>query len=211
MGAAIAAAAIDRGARVTIVAANVEVPMPAGAAVIAVESTADLRTALLDVLRARDGAAGPDALIMAAAVADFRPTGTAARKLERGEGLRLDLEPTPDILAEIATMTRDELRPRPILVGFAAETGSLDRAADKLRRKGVDVLVANDVAEPGSGFGTDTNRVAILDADGARDDLPLLSKREVADRVLDRVARALDARDARAQTAAEPVPHRERA
>jgi phosphopantothenoylcysteine decarboxylase/phosphopantothenate--cysteine ligase len=73
------------------------------------------------------------------------------------------------------------------------------------------VLVANDVAEPGSGFGTDTNRVAILDADGARDDLPLLSKREVADRVLDRVARALDARDARAQTAAEPVPHRERA
>jgi phosphopantothenoylcysteine decarboxylase/phosphopantothenate--cysteine ligase len=211
MGAAIAAAAIDRGARVTIVAANVEVPMPAGAAVIAVESTADLRTALLDVLRAQDGAAGPDALIMAAAVADFRPTGTAARKLERGEGLRLDLEPTPDILAEIATMTRDELRPRPILVGFAAETGSLDRAADKLRRKGVDVLVANDVAEPGSGFGTDTNRVAILDADGARDDLPLLSKREVADRVLDRVARALDARDARAQTAAEPVPHRERA
>ncbi|HEY4632398.1 MAG TPA: bifunctional phosphopantothenoylcysteine decarboxylase/phosphopantothenate--cysteine ligase CoaBC, partial [Candidatus Limnocylindrales bacterium] len=211
MGAAVAAAALDRGARVTVVAANVEVPMPAGAAVVPVESTADLRTALLDVLRARDGSSGPDALIMAAAVADFRPTGTAARKLERGEGLRLELEPTPDILAEIATMARDELRPRPILVGFAAETGSLDRAADKLRRKGVDLLVANDVAEPGSGFGTDTNRVAILDADGAREDLPLLSKREVADRVLDRVARALDARDARAQTAAEPVPHRERA
>jgi len=211
MGAAVAAAALDRGARVTVVAANVEVPMPAGAAVVPVESTADLRTALLDVLRARDGSTGPDALIMAAAVADFRPTGTAARKLERGEGLRLELEPTPDILAEIATMARDELRPRPILVGFAAETGSLDRAADKLRRKGVDLLVANDVAEPGSGFGTDTNRVAILDADGAREDLPLLSKREVADRVLDRVARALDARDARAQTAAEPVPHRERA
>jgi phosphopantothenoylcysteine decarboxylase/phosphopantothenate--cysteine ligase len=211
MGAAVAAAALDRGARVTVVAANVEVPMPAGAAVIAVESTADLRTALLDVVHAGDGSTGPDALIMAAAVADFRPTSIAARKLERGEGLRLELEPTPDILAEIATIARDELRPRPILVGFAAETGSLDRAADKLRRKGVDLLVANDVAEPGSGFGTDTNRVAILDADGARDDLPLLSKREVADRVLDRVARALDARDARAQTAAEPVPHRERA
>ena len=68
--------------------------------------------------------------------------------------------------------------PRPVLVGFAAETGSLDRAADKLRRKGVDLLVANDVAEPGSGFGTDTNRVSILAADGSRDDLPLLSKRE---------------------------------
>jgi phosphopantothenoylcysteine decarboxylase/phosphopantothenate--cysteine ligase len=211
MGAAVAAAALDRGARVTVVAANVEVPMPTGATVIAVESTADLRTALLDVLRAGDGSTGPDALVMAAAVADFRPTGTAARKLERGEGLRLELEPTPDILAEIATIARDDLRPRPILVGFAAETGSLERAADKLRRKGVDLLVANDVAEPGSGFGTDTNRVAILDADGARDDLPLLSKREVADRVLDRVAGALDARDARAQTAAEPVRHRERA
>jgi phosphopantothenoylcysteine decarboxylase/phosphopantothenate--cysteine ligase len=90
--------------------------------------------------------------------------------------------------------------PRPFLVGFAAETGSLERAGDKLRRKGVDLIVANDVAERGSGFGTDTNRVAILDADGGREDLPLLSKREVADRLLDRVARALDDRDAAAQT-----------
>jgi len=87
-------------------------------------------------------------------------------------------------------------------VGFAAETGSLDRAADKLRRKGVDLLVANDVTEAGSGFGTDTNRVAILAADGSRDDLPLLSKREVADRLLDRVVAALDARAVGAQTAA---------
>ena len=89
---------------------------------------------------------------------------------------------------------------RPILVGYAAETGSLDRAADKLRRKGVDLIVANDVSEPGSGFGTDTNKVTILDADGGRDELPLLSKREVADRLLDRVARALDDRDSAAQT-----------
>jgi phosphopantothenoylcysteine decarboxylase/phosphopantothenate--cysteine ligase len=90
--------------------------------------------------------------------------------------------------------------PRPFLVGFAAETGSLDRAAEKLQRKGVDLLVANDVAEAGSGFGTDTNRVSILAANGERDDLPLLSKREVADRLLDRIARALDDRDADAQT-----------
>ena len=90
--------------------------------------------------------------------------------------------------------------PAPILVGFAAETGSLERAADKLRRKGVDLLVANDVSEPGSGFGTDTNRVTILAADGSRHDLPLLTKREVADAILDRVAAALDARDAAAQT-----------
>jgi len=86
-------------------------------------------------------------------------------------------------------------------VGFAAETGSLDRAAGKLRDKGVDLLVANDVTEAGSGFGTETNRVTILDRAGTSDALPLLPKREVADRILDRVARALDARDAAAQTA----------
>ena len=92
------------------------------------------------------------------------------------------------------------MRPAPVLVGFAAETGSIDRAADKLRRKGIDLIVANDVAEPGSGFGTETNRVTILDAAGGRDELPLLSKRDVADRVLDRVVRALDDRDGAAQT-----------
>ena len=130
--------------------------------------------------------------------------------LERAGSLTLELEPTPDILAQIARIARgtdregettyEPLRPRPYLVGFAAETGSLERAADKLRRKGLDLLVANDVAEPGSGFGTDTNRVTILDADGGRSELPLMPKRGVADEILDRVARALDDRDAAAQT-----------
>jgi phosphopantothenoylcysteine decarboxylase/phosphopantothenate--cysteine ligase len=87
-----------------------------------------------------------------------------------------------------------------VLVGFAAETGSLDRAPDKLRRKGIDLLVANDVNEAGSGFGTETNRVTILSAGGDPEELPLLSKREVADRLLDRVAGALDERDAARQT-----------
>jgi phosphopantothenoylcysteine decarboxylase/phosphopantothenate--cysteine ligase len=148
---------------------------------------------------------------MAAAVADFRPAAAAAEtKLERGAGLSLQLEPTPDVLAQIARIVRgtdsngestaQAVSPRPYLVGFAAETGSLERAAEKLRRKGVDLLVANDVAETGSGFGTETNRVSILSLDGERDDLPLLSKREVADRLLDRIALALDARDADAQT-----------
>ena len=210
MGAAIAAAALDRGARVTVVAANVEVPLPDAAEVISVESTADLRAALLRQTHGTDGAAGFDALIMAAAVADFRPAASATTKLQRGQGLTLQLEPTPDVLAQLARIVRgtdsngeataQAVSPRPYLVGFAAETGSLDRAQDKLRRKGVDLLVANDVAEQGSGFGTDTNRVTILDADGQREDLPILPKREVADRLLDRVARALDARDAGAQT-----------
>lgn len=211
MGAAVAAVALERGAQVTVVAANVEVPLPDGAEVVRVESTAQLRSALLRLTHRPDGTAGFDALIMAAAVADFRPAAAAAEtKLERSDGLTLHLEPTPDVLAQIARIVRgtdsngdptaQAVTPRPYLVGFAAETGSLDRAADKLQRKGVDLLVANDVAEPGSGFGTETNRVSILAADGERDDLPMLTKREVADRLLDRIAIALDARDADAQT-----------
>ncbi|MFL5778739.1 MAG: bifunctional phosphopantothenoylcysteine decarboxylase/phosphopantothenate--cysteine ligase CoaBC [Chloroflexota bacterium] len=194
MGIALASAALDRGATVTVIAANVERPIPPGAATVAVGSTAELRSQLLRIVEG-DRSAGFDALVMAAAVADFRPARPADRKLERAGSLVLELEPTPDLLAEVAAMVDG-----PVLVGFAAETGSLDRAAEKLERKGVDLLVANDVAEPGSGFGTDTNRVTILDRNGGREELPLLSKREVADRILDRVAAALDARDAAAQT-----------
>jgi phosphopantothenoylcysteine decarboxylase/phosphopantothenate--cysteine ligase len=199
MGAALAQAALDRGARVSIVAGNVAVPLPEDAEVVRVETTAEMRDAVLDLLEAAD------ALIMAAAVADFRPRRPATTKLSRDEGLTIELEPTEDILAGAAAAGRvpGARRPRPVLVGFAAETGSLDRAADKLRRKGVDLLVANDVAEAGSGFGTDTNRVTILAADGPDQALPLMSKREVADRVLDRVAAALDERDGAAQT--EPM------
>lgn len=210
MGIAVAEAALARGAQVTVIAGSIEVGLPTGADIVRVESTADLRAALLRVTHGPAGAAGFDALVMAAAVADFRPVRPADRKLERGSGLTLELEPTPDLLAEVGRIahgldsggahTREPLRPVPLVVGFAAETGSLDRAAEKLRRKGADLLVANDVAEPGSGFGTETNRVAILAADGTREDLPLLSKREVADRLLDRVAMALDARDAAVQT-----------
>ena len=196
MGVAIAEAALARGARVTIVAGRVEVPLPDRATVVRAESTAEMRTAVIDAVI--DHAA--DVLVMAAAVADFRPRHAADTKLTRGEGLTLELEPTEDILAEVGARARD-LDPRPVIVGFAAETGSLDRAPDKLRRKGADLLVANDVSEPGSGFGTDTNRVAIMAADGSRDDLPLLTKREVADRLLHRVVAALDERDARAHTA----------
>jgi phosphopantothenoylcysteine decarboxylase/phosphopantothenate--cysteine ligase len=151
-----------------------------------------------------------DALVMAAAVADFRPTRAAASKIARDGALTLDLEPTEDVLATIASLVpAAKARGRPVLVGFAAETGSLDRAPDKLRRKGIDLLVANDVSEPGSGFGTDTNRVTILSVGGDPEELPLLPKREVADRLLDRVARALDERDAARQT--DPVTQETRA
>ncbi len=197
MGVALAEAALARGADVIIVAGRVEVRLPASARVVHAETTAAMRDAVLDAVIAGHA----DVLIMAAAVADFRPRETAETKLVRGGPLTLELEPTEDILAEVGQRVR-ELDPRPVIVGFAAETGSLDRAPDKLRRKQADFLVANDVAEAGSGFGTDTNRVVILSADGTRDDLPLLTKREVADRLLNRVAAVLDARGAPAHTGA---------
>ena len=211
MGVALAEAARDRGARVTLVAALVSVPLPEGVAVIRAETAAAMQAALGRLVVDAAGGPGFDALVMAAAVADFRPSAIVDRKIPRTDtGFTLELVANPDLLAEIGRLVRglDEtgapvrrpLDPRPVLVGFAAETGDLSRAAAKLARKRVDLLVANDVAEEGSGFGTTTNRVTILAADGTEDALPLLPKREVADRILDRVAAALDARDAAAHT-----------
>jgi phosphopantothenoylcysteine decarboxylase/phosphopantothenate--cysteine ligase len=198
MGVALAEAALARGARVTLIAGQVSVPLPPSPHMLVVraETTAEMGDAV------RAAIVGADALVMAAAVADFRPRSQATSKLTRDSGLTVELEPTEDILAGIGTAVAalPAGTPRPFLVGFAAETGSLDRAADKLRRKGVDLLVANDVAEEGSGFGADTNHVWILAADGSQVDLPLRSKRAVADEILDRVAGALDGRAAAAQT-----------
>ncbi|MEZ0241589.1 MAG: bifunctional phosphopantothenoylcysteine decarboxylase/phosphopantothenate synthase [Chloroflexota bacterium] len=191
MGAAIAQAALDRGASVTVLAAAVDVPLPEGADVVRVESTADLRAALHQALFEAPKAS-VDALVMAAAVADFTPARPSERKLQRAAGMTLELTPTPDLLAEVSGRLGTRDAHRPVLVGFAAETGSLARAAEKLASKGVDLLVANDVSEPGSGFGTDTNRVTILDSGGGRDAFPLLTKREIADVLLDRVAAVLD-------------------
>jgi phosphopantothenoylcysteine decarboxylase / phosphopantothenate---cysteine ligase len=128
-----------------------------------------------------------DALVMAAAVADFRPRTSATTKLERSAGMTLELEPTEDILAEASRRAREMSGRRPLLVGFAAETGALDRAAAKAERKGVDLLVANDVSETGSGFGTDTNRVTIVVPGTDPEPWPLLTKSEVAHRLLDRL------------------------
>ncbi len=210
MGVAIAEAALDRGAAVTLLAASVTIPLPAGATVVRAETTARLRAALLETLVDATGRPALDALVMAAAVADFRPARPAETKLARGTALVLELEPTPDLLAEVGRIargldatgaqTREPLRPRPVLVGFAAETGSLARAPGKLRTKGLDLLVANDVSEEGSGFGTDTNRVTVYAADADAVAWPLLSKREVADRLLDLVVARLDARDEVSQT-----------
>ena len=199
MGIALAQAALERGAKVvSLIVGHISVPVPDELrfGLVEVESTAEMAR---EVYRAVESA---DVLIMAAAVADFRPRRAATTKLSRGEGLTIELEPTEDILAGVKQLMSGPSEPAspPILVGFAAETGSLDRAPEKLRRKGVDLLVANDVSEAGSGFGTETNHVVIFGADGSRDDLPLQSKRDVADEILDRVVGLLDARKRPAQT-----------
>ncbi len=189
MGIAVATAALARGARVTLIRGMTSVAAPEGVELVDAQTTAEMRAAVLSSLP------DADALVMAAAVADFRPRTAAIGKLTRDGALTLDLEPTEDILAEASAWARTHgtdqragtSRRPPVLVGFAAETGSLERAAEKAARKGVDLLVANDVSEPGSGFGTDTNRVALIAPGSAPEAWPQLTKLEVAHRLLDRV------------------------
>jgi phosphopantothenoylcysteine decarboxylase/phosphopantothenate--cysteine ligase len=181
MGHAIADEAVRRGYDVTLVT-TADLPSHPAVKVVRVETADEM---LLAVTGTR-----PDIVVMAAAVADFKPKHSAESKIPRADGLQsIELESTPDILATV--VARD---PRPFTVGFAAETGGVERAIDKAARKGVDLLVYNDVTEPGSGFGTDTNRVVIIDRDGSTEELPLLAKTEVAERLIDRVAAALGPR-----------------
>jgi phosphopantothenoylcysteine decarboxylase / phosphopantothenate---cysteine ligase len=171
MGHAIAEEAHRRGASVVLVTSSSLESSP-GIDRRQVESAADMQKAV-------DGV-HPQIAVMAAAVADFRPADSADSKLARTDGPpEIRLEPTPDILMSVAG--RD---PRPFLVGFAAETGSLERAVDKAHRKGVDVLVANDVSEPGSGFAVDTNRVSII-REGQLEPWEQMPKTEVARRLWD--------------------------
>jgi phosphopantothenoylcysteine decarboxylase/phosphopantothenate--cysteine ligase len=177
MGNAIAAAAAARGAKVVLVT-SASPPAVAGIDVIAVETAGEMADAVWS--SAKDA----DVAVLAAAVADFRPRSPGSGKLRRADGLpEIDLEPTPDILAGVAAM-----EPRPFLVGFAAETEGLQGAIEKATSKGVDLLVGNDVSRPDSGFGTDTNQVALVTPDGEVDHWEVLSKREVADRLWDRIA-----------------------
>lgn len=172
MGHAVAEAAARQGAAVTLVTTSHLSSSP-GIRRIQVESAREMNDAV--------AAEHPDVAVMAAAVADFRPVDRHESKLRRSEGPpQIVLEPTPDILAN--TAARPD-RPQ-ILVGFAAETGSLERAVDKARRKGVDFLVANDVAQPDAGFAVDTNRVTIIWPDGRTEPWELASKREVAERIV---------------------------
>jgi phosphopantothenoylcysteine decarboxylase/phosphopantothenate--cysteine ligase len=181
-GHALAVAAARRGAAVTLVTSS---PLPLPPDVAAAVTRLDVETAADMEQAVGQAAEGADVVVMAAAVADFRPKRSAGTKLSKEDGLpELLLEPTPDILAGLAARRR----PGQVLIGFAAETHDvLERGRRKLERKGVDLLVVNDVSAPGAGFDHDTNAVTILGADGSTTDIPLTTKDAVAHAVLDRV------------------------
>jgi phosphopantothenoylcysteine decarboxylase / phosphopantothenate---cysteine ligase len=180
MGVALAAAAWRRGARVTLVSGPLSVPPPVGAEVVAVESVEEMHDAVGRSLPSAD------VLVMAAAPADFRPAALASEKIKKSAAPgAIPLTPTTDILQ--ATLGRRG--EGAIIVGFALETEHvLENAQRKLEGKGLDLIVVNDAKEDGAGFGGDTNRVTILRRAGAPEALPLLSKDEVADAILDRVS-----------------------
>jgi phosphopantothenoylcysteine decarboxylase / phosphopantothenate---cysteine ligase len=177
-GHALAAEAAARGAKVTLVS-TVDLPVPPQADVVRVETAAEME----DAVHAAEASA--DVVVMAAAVADFRPARVAARKLKKQAGVpEISLEPTPDILAGLGTRKR----PGQTIVGFAAETDEVrQNAAAKLAAKGIDLIVANDVTAPGAGFEHDTNHVVIMDADGTEREVPLADKRAIARAVFDAV------------------------
>jgi phosphopantothenoylcysteine decarboxylase/phosphopantothenate--cysteine ligase len=185
MGIALAAAAKRRGADVTLILGPSAVPPPIGVATNHVETAAQLQWALANAAKAAD------AIVMTAAVADYRPAREAKEKLKRGDlGAKttIELVANPDLLAELGKQRKGS---SPLLVGFAAETEDvIENARKKLAQKKCDLIVANNVAEPNAGFAVDTNHVQLVDADDVVD-VPPAPKSEVAHRILDKIAEML--------------------
>jgi len=188
-GYALAQAALDAGAQVTLITTPVSLTPPVGAHIVNVETAKQMFEAVL-----RESSES-DALIMASAVADFRPKNTAKDKIKKEGGIpQIELEATEDILKTVSGSGRARSGKRPrIVVGFAAESKDLlQNAAAKLESKGLDLIAANDISATDSGFAVETNRVTLLFADGRRESLPLMSKAETAEIILERVARLLE-------------------
>jgi len=183
MGVAIARAARDRGAEVTLVSGPTELEFPG---TVRVRSTEDMRR---EVTKRFDGV---DVVIKAAAPLDFRPKSVASQKIKKSKAASsMELEPTPDILLELGARKNGK-----ILVGFAAETEDFAKnAAAKLKAKNLDFIVVNPVGGPDSGFDSDTNRASIMDASGGVQEIPLVSKAEMAEAILDRVVKLLGERN----------------
>ena len=180
MGYAVAEAARDRGAVVSLITAPTSLPQPAGMEVVGVRTAAEMKGAVAKAVAQADG------LIMAAAVADYQSKSISETKIKKDSpSLTLELVRTPDILAEV--------KGNFIRVGFAAESEDIvANARQKLEKKQLDIIVANDITDADSGFGSDTNKVTLISRDGKEESLPLLSKREVADKILDRVVGLLN-------------------
>ncbi|HEY3096590.1 MAG TPA: bifunctional phosphopantothenoylcysteine decarboxylase/phosphopantothenate--cysteine ligase CoaBC [Acidimicrobiia bacterium] len=183
MGYAVAEAAARRGAAVTLVTTIGRPTQTSGIETVRVQTAEEMATAVLP------RAAESDVVVMAAAVADFRPKAVADEKLKKRDGVpEVVLEPTPDILAELG----ERKQPGQVVVGFAAETEQVrEHAAGKLAAKRVDLMVANDVSAPNTGFEVDTNQAILLYSSGSWEETPLLDKRELAGLILDRVAALL--------------------
>lgn len=185
-GYAVAQAAVDAGASVTLISTSTGLPIPTGVRPVYVESAQEMHEAVLEALEEAD------ALIMAAAVADFRPSEIAEQKIKKtAKTLTVELVRTTDILASVGKRRAETGIPH-IIVGFAAETQDLLRnARAKLEKKGVDFIIANDITADGAGFGSDTNVVTILSADGSAVSLPQQTKAAVAEAIIQRIAARL--------------------
>jgi phosphopantothenoylcysteine decarboxylase/phosphopantothenate--cysteine ligase len=186
-GYALAQAAVDVGAQVTLVTTPTALPPPVGAHVIQVETAKQMLDAVLE------GFPESDALIMAAAVADFRPKEQARQKIKKEGGIpQMELEATEDILRAVAGL-RTETKRKQVVVGFAAESQDLlQNAANKLQSKKLDLIAANDISTGDAGFSVETNRITLLFADGRREALSLMSKTEAAEIIVERVAALLE-------------------
>jgi phosphopantothenoylcysteine decarboxylase/phosphopantothenate--cysteine ligase len=184
-GYALAQAALDSGAQVCLITAPVNLSPPVGARVVNVISAQDMLEAVLNE--------SADALIMAAAAADFRPQHTARDKMKKRDGIpRIELEAAPDILKTVTGQKSPQKRYR-VVAGFAAESKDLlDNASEKLRSKGLDFIAANDISAGDAGFAVDTNRITLLFADGTTQSLPLMSKTEAAEKIIEHTARLLE-------------------
>jgi len=178
MGYALAIMARRRGADVTLISGPTSLSMPAGVRFVGVSSAEEMRDAVMEHLE------DSTVIIKAAAVADYQPSVASNSKIKKGaDRLDISLERTPDIISEVSGRKGDR-----ILVGFAMETENLvENAKDKMKAKGMDLIVANEIGRPGSGFQHDTNIVKIIDKSGNIEELPLMDKKDVADRILDRV------------------------
>lgn len=186
-GYALAQAALDAGANVTLISTPTALVPPVGADFIPVNTAQEMLSAVLS------NSQNSDALLMAAAVADFRPRQASSQKIKKRDGIpSIELEATDDILGSLSTPGSPHLRPK-LIVGFAAESQDLfDNASEKLSTKKLDLIAANDISASDAGFEVDTNRITLIHSDGSSEVLPLQSKVEVAETILDRVAELLE-------------------